>query len=137
MLDSTVPGEAAGELPATELARLEAALGPGSPSHALVVLHHQPIPVGSAGLDSVGLRNSAALQTIIAGLPTVRALIGGHVHQESEQRLGAVRVFTTPSTCMQFRPQVAGFETDDRGPGCRVLELHPDGGLQTRVRWFD
>jgi hypothetical protein len=38
---------------------------------------------------------------------------------------------------MQFRPQVAGFETDDRGPGCRVLELHPDGGLQTLVRWFD
>jgi Icc protein len=119
------------------LARLKAALGPGSPPHALVVLHHQPLPVGSAGLDSVGLRNSAALQTMIAELPTVRALLGGHVHQESEQRLGAVRVFTTPSTCMQFRPQTAGFEIDDRGPGCRVLELHPDGGLDTRVRWFD
>ena len=137
LLDSTVPGEAAGELPVTELARLKAVLGPGSPPHALVVLHHQPLPVGSAGLDSVGLRNSTALQAIIEGLPKVRALLGGHVHQESEQRLGAVRVFTTPSTCMQFRPQVAGFEIDDRGPGCRVLELHPDGGLQTRVRWFD
>ena len=83
LLDSTLPGEAAGELPATELARLEAALGPDSPPHALVVLHHQPLPVGSAGLDSVGLRNSAALQRMIAGLPTVRALLGGHVHQES------------------------------------------------------
>lgn len=137
MLDSTIAGEAAGELSAGELERLAAALAPGSPPHALVVLHHQPLPIGGAGLDSVGLRNSALLQATVAGLPSVRALLGGHVHQESDQRIGAVRVLTTPSTCMQFRPRVAGFEIDERGPGCRLLRLLPDGGLATEVLWFD
>ena len=137
MLDSTIAGDAAGELPPGELDRLAAALAPGSPPHALVVLHHQPMPVGSAGLDSVGLRNSAALQAAVEGLPTVRALLGGHVHQESDQRIGAVRVLTSPSTCMQFRPRAPGFEIDSRGPACRLLQLLPDGGIATEVRWFD
>jgi Icc protein len=135
MLDSTIPGEAAGELAPSELARLEAALAPGAPAHALLVLHHQPLPVGGAGIDSVGLRNGAALRETVARLPSVRALLGGHVHQASEQRWGDILVLTTPSTCMQFRPGVAGFETDERGPACRSLELHPDGSLQTQVIW--
>ena len=137
MLDSTIAGEAAGELSPGELGRLAAALAPGSPPHALVALHHQPLPVGSAGLDGVGLRNSAALQAMVAGLPTVRALLGGHVHQESDQRIGAVRVLTSPSTCMQFRPRAPGFEIDARGPACRLLQLLPDGDIATEVRWFD
>ncbi len=138
MLDSTVPGEVAGELAPAELARLAAVLAtPDAPPHALVVLHHQPLPVGGAGIDSVGLRNGEVLQAMIASQPTVRALLAGHVHQANEQRLGDVLVLTTPSTCMQFRPGVARFEADDRGPACRRLELHPDGSLHTQVLWSD
>lgn len=135
MLDSTVPGEAAGELAADELARLEAALGPGAPPHSLVVLHHPPLPVGSPGIDSVGLRNGAALFGTVARLPSVRGVLAGHVHQAHEQHLGDIIVLTTPSTCMQFRPGAQSFEADDRGPACRMLELHPDGALHTQVLW--
>lgn len=136
LLDTTVPGEAAGALSPDELTRLEAALAPGGPAHALVVLHHQPLPVGSAGIDGVGLRNAEALRRTLAKLPTVRALVSGHVHQASEQRLGDIAVFTTPSTCVQFRPGAPAFETDDRGPACRSLELHADGSLRSQVHWF-
>jgi Icc protein len=137
MLDSTVPGEAAGALSPAELSRLQDALAPGSPPHALVVLHHQPLPVGGAGIDSVGLRNGAALRTALAEQPSVRALLAGHVHQANEQRLGDILVLTTPSTCLQFRPGVERFEADDRGPACRHLELLPDGALRTQVLWAD
>lgn len=135
MLDSTVAGEVAGELGAAELARLGAALGTGSPPHALVVLHHQPVPVGAPGLDGVGLRDGAALLAALEGLPTARALLCGHVHQESERRAGRLPAFSTPSTCVQFLPGSPGFALDTRGPGCRTLELRDDGGIATRVVW--
>jgi Icc protein len=137
MLDSTVPGDAAGEVSAAELARLEATLGEGCPPHALIVLHHQPVPVGSPGLDSVGLRNGPALLDVLARSTTARALLCGHVHQESERRAGALPAFSTPSTCVQFMPGSAGFAFDTRGPGCRSLELQDDGGVVTRVIWAD
>ena len=137
MLDSTVPGDAAGEVSAAELARLEATLGEGCPPHALIVLHHQPVPVGSPGLDSVGLRNGPALLDVLARSTTARALLCGHVHQESERRAGALPAFSTPSTCVQFMPGSAGFAFDTRGPGCRSLELQDDGGVVTRVLWAD
>ena len=137
MLDSTVRGDAAGELAPAELRRLEAALGAGSPPHALVVLHHQPVPIGSPGLDSVGLRNGPALLATLARLPTARALLCGHVHQESERLAGGLPAFSTPSTCLQFLPGSANFAYDTRGPGCRMVELHPDGRVDTRVIWVD
>ena len=137
MLDSTLRGDAAGELAPGELARLEAALGAGCPGHALVVLHHQPVPVGSPGLDTVGLRNSAALLDTLARLPAARALLCGHVHQESVRLAGTLPAFSTPSTCIQFLPGSPGFAYDTRGPGCRTLTLRDDGGVDTRVIWID
>ena len=137
MLDSALPGEVAGELAPAELARLEAALGAGCPPHALVVLHHQPVPVGSPGLDGVGLRNGPALLATLSRLPAARALLCGHVHQESERRAGRLPAFSTPSTCVQFLPGSASFALDTRGPACRLLELRDDGSIDTRVVWLD
>lgn len=137
MLDSTVPGDAAGEVSAAELARLGEALGAGCPPHALVVLHHQPVPVGSPGLDSVGLRNGPALLDVLARSGKARALLCGHVHQESERRAGALPSFSTPSTCVQFIRGSSGFDFDTRGPGCRSLELQDDGSVVSRVIWAD
>lgn len=137
MLDSTLPGDASGEVAPAELARLETALGAGCPPHALVVLHHQPVPVGSPGLDSVGLRNGPALLATLARLPAARALLCGHVHQESERLAGGLPAFSTPSTCIQFLPGSPSFAYDTRGPGCRTLALHDDGRIDTRVIWVD
>ena len=65
----------------------------------------------------------------------VRAVICGHVHQASELRRGRVQFWSTPSTCAQFLPKSEFFALDERPPGLRWLELHPDGRVTTRVEW--
>ena len=57
MLDSYDPGHVGGRLAAGELARLDATLA-ASPAHALVCLHHHPVPMGSRWLDGIGLADA-------------------------------------------------------------------------------
>ena len=135
MLDSYLHGMAHGRLADAELARLDATLAAHPGKHALVTLHHQPVPVGSRWLDSVGLENPAALFAVLDRHPNVRALLWGHVHQEWEGARNGVRLMCTPSTCAQFKPGSDSFALDRSPPGYRWLELHADGRLETAVEW--
>ncbi|MCC5856646.1 MAG: 3',5'-cyclic-AMP phosphodiesterase [Ectothiorhodospiraceae bacterium] len=132
-LDSSIPGKPGGRLQDEELERLDTLLGQEPGRHALICLHHQPVPMGSEWLDRSGVENAAALLEIIGRHASVRAVLWGHVHQDSERRQGQVRMLSTPSTCIQFRPGQAGFSLDALPPGYRVLELHGDGRVDSRL----
>ena len=58
-LNSQLTGSAAGNLSKEELSMLENFLIKYPNKHAMIVLHHQPLPVGSKWLDNLGLRNAA------------------------------------------------------------------------------
>lgn len=58
MLDSIVSGEHRGELSKHELARLDKALMKSPEGHALICLHHPPVPVGNPSMDEMGLSNA-------------------------------------------------------------------------------
>jgi Icc protein len=135
MLDSTVPGEHGGRLAGAELARLDAALGASPASHALICLHHHPVPHGSAWLDELMLANAPEFFELLARHRGVRGLAWGHTHQPFEGMHGRIRLMGTPSTCMQFTQHADEFEVDDRPPGYRWLELGDDGGIETGVEW--
>jgi Icc protein len=98
-------------------------------------MHHQPLPMGSAWLDGVGLRDAAEFLKVVDGHDNVRVVLWGHVHQASDRQRGAVRFLSTPSTCSQFLPGSDFFALDDRPPGLRWLELHADGSVNTEVAW--
>ena len=136
MVDSHLPAEPSGLVAAAELERLEADLLACAGSHVLVCLHHPPLPVGSAWLDAVGLRNGAEFLAVIDRHPQVRAVLAGHVHQASDTERGPVRYLTTPSTCAQFTPRTENCVMDLRPPGYRWLSLLPDGSIETEVRWL-
>ena len=125
-----------GRVEPKELLRLESALQAFGDRPLLVCLHHPPLPVGSAWLDGVGLRNADELLAIIERYPTVRAVLGGHVHQAFERRHGHTLVLATPSTCAQFAPLTEHCVMDLKPPGYRWLELLPDGQVRTEVRWL-
>lgn len=137
MLDSYLHGSANGRLSAQELARLDAALAAHPDRHALVCLHHHPIPMGSRWLDQVGLENPHELFAVLDRHTNVRVLLWGHVHQAHDGWRGGVRLLSTPSTCAQFKPGADGFAIDHRPPGYRWLDLHADGSLDTDVVWVD
>jgi 3',5'-cyclic-AMP phosphodiesterase len=135
LLNTQVPGNTRGHLDAAELRFMESALAQSPGAHVLVALHHQPVAVGCAWLDRIGLDNADEFFDIVDRYPSVRGIIWGHVHQEFETERRGVRLLATPSTCAQFLPDSRDFGLDTRPPGLRWLTLHPDGRIDTRIEW--
>ena len=133
LLDTAVPDSEGGHLAATELQRLDAQLQAHPDHHALVCLHHQPVPVGSRWLDTMAVDNGAELFAVLDRHPQVRGLLWGHVHQDFHQRRKGVHLIASPSTCIQFAPNSTEFALDDTPPGYRWLQLHDDGRIDTGV----
>lgn len=137
MLDSWLQGSAAGNLGAEQLQRLDDTLRANARLHALICLHHHPISMQSRWLDTVGLRDAAQFQAIVATHSNVRGVLWGHVHQSLDRLMNGVRYMATPATCSQFLPRSDRFAMDRKPPGYRVLELMPDGSIATEVVWVD
>lgn len=139
LLDSSVPGSNTGHLAQRQLALLQAAARQAQDRHVLVAVHHNPLPMGSAWLDTMTIGNGDALLGCVGKLPNVRCLVWGHVHQEHDAvrhygQSHAVRLIASPSTCVQFRPHSETFALDAAAPAYRWLRLYPDGAVETGVR---
>lgn len=135
LLDSTVAGQVHGHLSRNQLARLDIALEAAPDTHALICLHHQPVPHGSRWLDEVMLDNAGEFFAVVAKHPSVRGIAWGHTHQPLDGERGPLRLMGTPSSCMQFAQNSDEFAMDDRPPAYRWLELAADGGITTGVEW--
>lgn len=133
LLNSFGKGEVAGALGAAELARMEMALEKNPGEHTLICMHHPPVPMGSAWLDNPGLQDSEAFLELLRQHAQVRAVLWGHVHQESDRLIDGVRFMSCPSTCSQFQPGNDEFSVDSLPPGMRWLALQPDGDLTTEI----
>lgn len=133
LLDTHVEGQVAGSLSSSELKRLDDLLAAEAGKHALVVLHHHPVPSGSAWLDTIGVSNAGEFLSVIDRHAAVRGVLFGHIHQEFEHLRNGVKYMGTPSTCVQFKPRTDEFAVDPMPPGFRWLELHADGTLTSEV----
>jgi len=133
LLDSTVPGSDGGLLTDSELEWLDATLG-ADPMHALVCLHHSPLPTGSDWLDTMALANADEFFAALDRHPRVRGVLFGHIHQTLEAERRGVRIMGSPSTCVQFAKVRPRFGVDSRPPGYRWLGLLPDGEIRSAVR---
>lgn len=135
-IDSAVSGTAAGNVATTELQRLRTVVEASAADHALVCLHHPPLPMNSEWLDQVGLTNAKEVLETLDLMPKVRATLSGHVHQDFEGRHNDIQVITTPSTCRQFKRHSEKFAVDDKPPAYRRVTLNPDGSLATDLIWI-
>ncbi len=133
LLDSTLPGEVHGRVSERELEFMHTSIEASREANVLICLHHQAMNVGSAWIDTKGLLDNETLRTEIERHDRVRAVVWGHVHQEFQQRENGIEWIATPSTCIQFAPGSAAFALDAQAPAYRVLDLHTDGRVETRV----
>ncbi|MFZ1640908.1 MAG: 3',5'-cyclic-AMP phosphodiesterase [Candidatus Contendobacter sp.] len=133
LLDSSFPGTPDGHLAPRELALLDTALATDPERHALVCLHHNPLPVGTGWLDTMTVSNGAALFAVLDRYPHVQAVVWGHIHGEFTGRRGHTQLLATPATSVQFKPDAPEPQVDDLPPGYRWFELYPDGALKTGV----
>jgi len=143
LLDSSVPGEVAGYIREDVLRALEDLLGrhasesAGDAKHVLVAVHHNPVKVGSAWMDRIGVQNGEALFEVLHKHESVKAVICGHIHQELRTKVNDITVYGTPSSCFQFTPHTPEAAIDDKPPGYRTLTLHDDGTIESRVHWVE
>jgi len=133
MLDSTIPGEVYGRVAEPQLAFLDAALQQHPDRHALVCLHHQALETGSEWIDSKGLREASQLRERMAQHDNIRAVLWGHVHQETHRSIDGIEWMSTPSSCVQFKPGSKDFALGEEAPGYRHLRLKADGSIETGV----
>lgn len=133
LLDSQVEGVAHGILSATQLDFLQKSLQSNPNKHTLICVHHHVLPVGSAWLDQHILKNNDDFLALINPFPNVEAVLSGHVHQARDTIRDGVRFITTPSTCVQFKPNSDEFALDSVAPGYRYLSLKENGEIETVV----
>ena len=133
LLDSTVEGAVPGNFAQEQLAFLESALEQTKGHHVMVCMHHQPVQVGCPWLDDQIIGNADELFSIMDQFDHVKAIIWGHVHQVYEAERNGVKLFSIPSTCVQFKPDSEEFAVDDKAPGYRWFDLYPDGSVKSVV----
>jgi len=137
LLDSSVVGKVHGELAQSELDFLEKTLSRYQDKHSLVVLHHQPVEIGSQWLDNIGLKNHQAFTKIIKKHRNVKGVLWGHIHQEFQKTIDGVNWIASPSSCVQFKPGSSDFSADTKAPGYRYLDLYSDGRIESVVHRID
>lgn len=133
LLDSHKPGAVEGYLSHGQLTYLQHCLHTYPEHHAIVLFHHQPLPVGSRWLDNLGLTNAKELWDIISRFPKLKTVLFGHVHQEFETIVNGIHCYSTPSTCFQFMRNQDHFGLEHLPPGYRWIELYDDGSMKTGV----
>lgn len=137
LLDSSRLNHVDGFLNETEMEFLESALTDAKLDddidHCLITLHHNPVPGSSSWMKDIGLRNDKEFQDLIKNHEIVRSVVYGHIHQDLDFMMGNIRYFCTPSTCIQFKPEVIDFALDEQNPGYRRFELFADGRIDSEV----
>lgn len=133
LLNTQVPGHTHGNLVEAELNFLDEVLSNNTDRHVMIFMHHQPVPVGCAWVDTQKVRSEYAFFKILDQYEHVKAVVWGHVHQEFCQVRNGVRLLATPSTSIQFKANSDDFAVDHLMPGYRWFELNPDGSFISRV----
>lgn len=133
LLNSVVPFKVHGNFEQAELNYLEHMLRANPEKHVMIMLHHQPVPVGSKWIDQYILRNADAFFSITDRFANVKAIVWGHVHQDFTSQRKHTQLIATPSTCVQFKPLCDDFTVDTLMPGYRWFNLYDDGSLETGV----
>lgn len=132
-MDSHVPGELHGELAPDQLQWLDRELDANPEQPVCLFLHHPPVLVNCPWLDRIALQDAKEFLAILERHSNARLVCCGHIHQERTVIDRTTSICTTPSTGVQFRPETEVLEVDVAPPGFRIIDLHDDGRVQTRV----
>lgn len=133
LLDSQLEGVPHGYLSEQQLTFLKEKLQEFPDKHTLIAVHHHVLAVGSTWLDQHILKNNTEFIALISQFSNVKAVLSGHVHQAFDVTNQNVRYLTSPSTCVQFKPNNHDFSVDTKEPGYRYLVLKKSGELDTQV----
>ena len=101
----------------------------------LVTMHHCPIALGCQWLDKQRVNNPDGLYDLLASHDDVKLVVTGHVHQQYDGLWRNLPLYTTPSSCIQFKQHSNDFAISDQPPGYRWFDLGDNGVVKTGVEF--
>ncbi|WP_367107312.1 metallophosphoesterase [uncultured Psychrobacter sp.] len=137
LLNSAVPGKIAGEINSSDLDWLCEQLT-HCDKPALIALHHHVLLMHSNWIDTYIAKNAEMFWQRMQPFSHLRVVINGHTHQEQTASYKGVTVYTTPSTCYQYKPCADDFAYDKKAkPGYRWLQLANNGQVASWIKRLD
>lgn len=134
LLNTAMKGRIDGWIQAEQLEQLRPILQQRQNKHLIIGCHHHPFDMKSAWIDQHKLKNTDALTEVFQAYPNIKAVLCGHVHQDSIHTWNNIAFLSTPSTCVQFKPLQHDFALDQIAPGYRCLHLNADGSFSSQVQ---
>lgn len=133
LLNSAVPKKIDGWIKTEQLEYLQTILDTNLQQPVLVACHHHPLEMQSNWIDRHKLKNTHELKDVLSTYNNIKAVICGHVHQDSLNLWQNIKFLSTPSTSVQFKPLSFDFALDNVAPGYRCLLLKENGEFDTVV----
>ena len=133
ILNTHWPKHVDGQLTNYDLEFLKKGLEESYGQPTIIFLHHHVLPIYSQWLDKIMLTNSEQFLAIIDQYKNVKAVICGHVHQDTLTYRNDIMFLSTPATSWQFKVKSDDFMLDTLMPGYRWIYLYADGTLKTEV----
>ena len=127
-IDSVQDNKTSGFLRKDELKLLTEKILSSTKKFIVLCLHHPPISMESNWDDQKSLENPDDFFNTIDKFSNIKAVIWGHAHQGSEFNRNDVKLFSCPSTTLQFNgPEMIGynhFNLSDEGEiNCETVWL--------------
>ena len=127
-MDSVQDNKTSGFLRKDELKLLTENILSSTKKFIVLCLHHPPISMESNWDDQKSLENPDDFFNTIDKFSNIKAVIWGHAHQGSEFNRNDVKLFSCPSTTLQFNgPEMIGynhFNLSDEGEiNCETVWL--------------
>ena len=135
-LDSSQPGTPVGHIRDEELRLVDDRLDQLKGKSILVSMHHCPIALGCQWLDKQKVNNPNGLYDLLASHSNVKLVVTGHVHQQYDGLWNNLPLYTTPSSCIQFKQHSRDFAISDQAPGFRWFDLGPTGTVNAGVKFL-
>jgi len=134
VVDSTVPGAHWGEVPSSQLVRLEGELSTAAPQGTLLLLHHPPLPTVLDLAVTVELRDQDALAAVLRG-SDVRGILSGHVHHPSFGTFAGIPVAVASSSAygQDLAQPVGATRGQDAAQGYNLVHVYADTIVHSAV----
>lgn len=136
LLNTAVVGQIDGWIAQHQLDALQQQLQATPNKPTLLGFHHHPFLMQSYWIDQHCLKNADQLLAILKTTPNVKAVVFGHVHQESYRVWHGIQFFSTPATSIQFKPKSQKFALADTPPAYRVIYLRENGECITTLHYL-
>ena len=127
-LDSVQSGKVSGLLSDEQLHSLSQQISSSSAKYIALCLHHPPVSMQSDWDDELSLENPDDLFDVIDQYDNIKAVMWGHAHQCSEFNRKGVKLFSCPSTALQFN--------GSSSIGYNHYTLNDNGEIYCKTQWL-